>query len=202
MTRSTIYRIFLYGAAPVLLALAYYYTYHLPQNGADYCFGYESDRWAVEVRWGRVTIHSWEKILESSILWAPRPPMTTNEELKRWHDALPESKATGSFFVADKDATDPRAGLFYLKKPASMMRWTQGSAGSYAPGTAIYYFHTCYPICGFYGLLLFSAIVDIRRVRRRRRHERLGLCLNCSYDLRSVTANRCPECGRPLAGLA
>jgi hypothetical protein len=34
-----------------------------------------------------------------------------------------------------------------------------------------------------------------RRTLRRRRRSRLGLCVACGYDLRSIAVGRCPECG-------
>jgi hypothetical protein len=37
--------------------------------------------------------------------------------------------------------------------------------------------------------------------REKRRRRRLGLCLNCGYDLRE-SPDRCPECGAPHANTA
>jgi len=42
----------------------------------------------------------------------------------------------------------------------------------------------------------FAAIVGYRSlpVFRRRKRRKLGLCINCGYNLDGLTENRCPEC--------
>ncbi len=47
-----------------------------------------------------------------------------------------------------------------------------------------------------FGILPTAALV---RVTRRRKREKLGLCLECGYDLRG-SRERCPECGRSFLG--
>ncbi len=47
-----------------------------------------------------------------------------------------------------------------------------------------------------FGILPTAALV---RVTRRRKRKKLGLCLECGYDLRG-SKERCPECGRSFLG--
>lgn len=194
MTRSSIRRMILYGLAPVMLGYAYYCLYYVPRLGAEYCFGYESGRWGIEVRGGRVTLHEWDKIVEGTHLGARRPSLT-KFELDQWYRAMPAARATGFFTVADKTASDPRQGLWYQGKPKPIVHWSRCSEGGYSNSTEKKYFHTCYPLYFLFGVLLLIALEDLRRLRRRRRSLRLGLCLKCGYDLRSRSSNRCPECG-------
>jgi hypothetical protein len=55
----------------------------------------------------------------------------------------------------------------------------------------------------FWFLELLAALVLVppaaKRIRRTHRRRR-GLCVQCGYDLRGITAI-CPECGRHLDGL-
>ena len=41
---------------------------------------------------------------------------------------------------------------------------------------------------------VYPAIAFVRGPLRRRRRRRLGLCLECGYNLRGLTESRCPEC--------
>jgi hypothetical protein len=50
-------------------------------------------------------------------------------------------------------------------------------------------------------LLPVAMILIGFRARRRNRRLRAGLCLTCGYDLRA-SAERCPECGRPIPRVA
>ena len=43
-----------------------------------------------------------------------------------------------------------------------------------------------------------SFLIVTRPIRRRRKRERLGLCLQCGYNLRGLTEPRCPECNTPF----
>jgi hypothetical protein len=57
---------------------------------------------------------------------------------------------------------------------------------------------------GAMGLVVYGIVVAIPyfvaeglRWRQARRRERLGLCVECGYDLRGNESGVCPECGRP-----
>ena len=50
--------------------------------------------------------------------------------------------------------------------------------------------HCCIPPV-FFGVVFWIFYAPLRR---RRKRERLGLCLSCGYDLRA-SRDRCPECG-------
>ena len=39
---------------------------------------------------------------------------------------------------------------------------------------------------------------DPLRYSRRRKREKLGLCIQCGYNLHGLTEPRCPECGQPF----
>lgn len=47
---------------------------------------------------------------------------------------------------------------------------------------------------GFFSAIWFVPLGVIPMIRRARRHRR-GLCPACAYDLRNLSAARCPECG-------
>ena len=61
--------------------------------------------------------------------------------------------------------------------------------------------HKLVAVCFPHWLLLWLfAILPLKRFvryRRQRNRLRMGLCLNCGYDLRA-TLDRCPECGTPV----
>jgi len=46
------------------------------------------------------------------------------------------------------------------------------------------------------GALVVWLPVEISRVYRKERHHN-NLCRSCGYDVRKLTADRCPECGCP-----
>ena len=43
-----------------------------------------------------------------------------------------------------------------------------------------------------------SWFLFFRPIRRRRKRKKLGLCLECGYNLRGLTELRCPECNTPF----
>jgi hypothetical protein len=49
---------------------------------------------------------------------------------------------------------------------------------------------------GFGGVLLGHLFI-VRPVAQRLLRERMGLCINCGYDIRA-SSERCPECGQVL----
>ncbi len=44
----------------------------------------------------------------------------------------------------------------------------------------------------------FLTILWVSPIHRRRKRKKLGLCLNCGYNLRGLTELRCPECNTPF----
>ena len=44
-------------------------------------------------------------------------------------------------------------------------------------------------------ILAILPFLTARRIRRRRKRKKLGLCLKCGYDLRG-SKDKCPECGQ------
>jgi len=46
------------------------------------------------------------------------------------------------------------------------------------------------------GILVVWLPIEISRVYRKERHHN-NLCRSCGYDVRKLTADRCPECGCP-----
>ena len=45
-------------------------------------------------------------------------------------------------------------------------------------------------------LPLVPTVLLVAYLRRSRRRAQAGTCLHCGYDLRGITSDRCPECGR------
>jgi hypothetical protein len=45
----------------------------------------------------------------------------------------------------------------------------------------------------FFGSVWLMILLAVRRIFRRR--HRSGMCVQCGYDLRGLSGDRCPECG-------
>lgn len=86
--------------------------------------------------------------------------------------------------------------------PVGRRDWYRPDYVRYANGASpltppFSYYSSIYVAIPSWPLLLILPIpgaICLRRFRRLRRREQLGLCLNCGYDLRA-TPDRCPECG-------
>jgi hypothetical protein len=78
--------------------------------------------------------------------------------------------------------------------------WSVGGPGSGLSLTEINDWTVVLPfwLVSMIGALPLVLLVrGLRRDRRMRRRQRLGLCLRCGYDLRA-SAERCPECGTAI----
>ena len=78
-------------------------------------------------------------------------------------------------------------GPFWAKKDSSSWSIPKGEL------PWVYVPHWVVATAGALRPLLWLAAVTPKRLRLRRR-KRLGLCLECGYDLRE-SPERCPECG-------
>lgn len=90
---------------------------------------------------------------------------------------------------------EPGWKSFSYKPDDNAFAWPKGwwfAYESYDGGSSVHDYTLAVPYWLLTSLFLIFPACWLRRFRRR---QRLGLCLNCGYDLRA-TPERCPECGR------
>lgn len=91
-------------------------------------------------------------------------------------------------------SAQPRWGLSSFRGFTTF--WTPSYSKATYPGSWSVFIPLWMPTV-FFALILGLFFLPFRKRRERRR---LGLCLNCGYDLRG-TWGRCPECGTAVAPL-
>jgi hypothetical protein len=92
---------------------------------------------------------------------------------------------------------DPDAGTFGL----GPLRWSSVRIPAQAAppyGRNSYLFGISHWVLAL--VLLVSPMLWLKRTRRAKRAQRIGLCPKCGYDLRAHRGGeRCPECGTPAS---
>ena len=173
--------------------------------------GYEASHWAVEYRFGRITLYSWYKAVSRQTFVQCPPPtgpaayQTWAAAYDAWVSALPERLAGRGWYSLTKAALESSSTV----SDTVMFMWRPGQGqpvrytyGWNSPPLERGFAHVVNLAWGGVALLgvatVFYWVRDWRR-RRGRSHDHTPIpCVSCGYDLTGNTSGVCSECGKPI----
>ncbi len=160
-------------------------------DGSDYCFGYGGSRWAVECRYGRITLYTWYKAVDHRKMGAIDWQEAASNQ---WIGPYPIEPRRGMFFNTIRGANTHLRDKVFILGPTGGGR--ASSIDGYSPGLQKCYVHIWHLVLIAGVATVIFWIVGSRRWIRWRLPPP-GHCQSCGYNLTGNVSGKCPECGDP-----